>query len=87
MGESFFQLSWIYPKGSRTLSCKSMRDGQILKGEGDNTALRLLAEANGQDASFYGFYRSLQAYRETMRNEDTTMITFALTTRTAKFVK
>ena len=53
---------------------EAQRDGQILKGEGDNTALRLLAEANGQDARFYGFYRSLQAYRDTMRNEDTTMI-------------
>lgn len=40
------------------------RDSQRLRGEGDATAARLYAEAYSKDADFYGFVRSLQAYRE-----------------------
>ena len=47
---------------------------QVLRGEGDNQAFRIIAEATGRDAEFYSFYRTLQAYRDSLRNEDTTMV-------------
>jgi len=56
------------------LLAEAQRDAQILRGEGDNQALRILAEANNRDQQFYAFYRTLQAYREAMRNEDTTLV-------------
>ena len=53
---------------------EAQRDAQILRGEGDNTALKLMAEATSQDPDFYGFYRSLEAYRKSLNGNDTTMV-------------
>jgi membrane protease subunit HflC len=45
------------------------RDGQKLRGQGDADATRIYAEAFGRDDSFYGFYRSLNAYETTFSNK------------------
>ena len=45
-----------------------------LKGEGDRKALDLIAEATGQNVAFYSFWRSLTAYREALRPENTTYV-------------
>lgn len=39
------------------------RDSQRLRGEGDAVAAETYAQAYGQNSEFYGFYRSLEAYR------------------------
>lgn len=44
------------------------RDAQRMRGEGDARAAEIYAEAYGGDAEFYGFHRSLQAYREAFGN-------------------
>ncbi|MFD1625040.1 protease modulator HflC [Azospirillum griseum] len=56
------------------LVAEAQRDAQILRGEGDNTALKLIAEATSKDPDFYGFYRSLEAYRKALNKDDTTMV-------------
>ncbi len=53
---------------------EAQRDAQILRGEGDNTALKLIAEVTSKDPEFYGFYRSLEAYRKALNKDDTTMV-------------
>ncbi|PWC31098.1 protease modulator HflC [Azospirillum sp. TSO35-2] len=53
---------------------EAQRDAQVLRGEGDNTALKLIAEATSLDPEFYGFYRSLEAYRKALNGNDTTMV-------------
>lgn len=53
---------------------EAQRDAQILRGEGDNNAIKLIAEATSQDPAFYGFYRSLEAYRKSLNGNDTTMV-------------
>ena len=50
------------------------RDAQKLRGEGDAEAARIGAAAYGQDAEFYAFYRSLEAYRATMSDGKTVMV-------------
>ena len=45
-----------------------------IKGEGDRKALDIIAEATGRDAAFYSFYRTLAAYRETLRPDNTTFV-------------
>jgi membrane protease subunit HflC len=52
----------------------AQRDSQILRGKGDQDALKIINEATGKDPEFYAFYRSLQAYRETLRAGDTTLV-------------
>jgi membrane protease subunit HflC len=45
-------------------------DAERTRGEGDAKAAEIFARAYGQDPEFYRFYRSLIAYRETMRGKD-----------------
>ena len=50
------------------------RDAQIQRGEGDARAAEIGAAAYGQDAEFYAFYRSLEAYRQSLADGKTTMV-------------
>lgn len=45
---------------------EASRDAEILRGEGDARATEIYAEAYGKDQEFYEFYRSMNAYRESL---------------------
>jgi membrane protease subunit HflC len=49
------------------LIAEAYRDAQQVKGEGDAKASALYADAFGQNPEFAGFYRSLDAYRNSFR--------------------
>lgn len=42
------------------------RDGQIIRGDGDATAAEIYAAAYTKDPEFYAFYRSIDAYKNSM---------------------
>lgn len=46
---------------------EAYRDAQRVKGEGDARSAAIYANAFRQDAEFYSFYRSMEAYRSTFR--------------------
>lgn len=50
------------------------RDAQIMRGEGDARRNEIFAQAYSQDAEFFAFYRSMDAYRASLKSENTTMI-------------
>ena len=52
----------------------AQRDAQKLRGEGDAESIRITAEAFSKDAEFYSFIRSLEAYRSSLKGEDTFMV-------------
>jgi membrane protease subunit HflC len=56
------------------LLAEARKQSEIIRGEGDNIAYKIYAEAAGQDPTFYRFYRSMEAYRRGLSNEDTTMV-------------
>ena len=47
---------------------------QEFRGQGDADAIRIYAEAFGQDPEFYSFYRSMEAYRNALGGEGTTFV-------------
>lgn len=53
---------------------KAGRDGQIIRGEGDEKAIKIYADAFNIDKEFYSFLRSMEAYSKTMANPDTRLI-------------
>ena len=53
---------------------EAQRDAQIKRGEGDNQAIRTLAEVANKNPEFYAFYRSLEAYKATMKGDNTQMV-------------
>lgn len=56
------------------LLAEAQREAQGIRGEGDGKAIQIFAEAFGKDIEFYDFYRSLQAYRNSLANGDTTLV-------------
>jgi membrane protease subunit HflC len=56
------------------LLAEAQKSSEMLRGEGDKEALNLVAAATSKDPLFYSFYRSLQAYRGTLANKDTSFI-------------
>jgi len=56
------------------LLAEAYRDAQKIKGDGDAKASAIYAQAFGQNAEFFAFYRSLEAYRSTFRNRTDVMV-------------
>jgi membrane protease subunit HflC len=56
------------------LLAEAYRDAQRVKGEGDAKASAIYAQAFGQNAEFFAFYRSLEAYRTSFRNRSDVML-------------
>jgi modulator of FtsH protease HflC len=47
----------------------AQRDAQRIRGDGDAAAAKIHADAYGKSPEFYNFYRSLQAYRNSLARE------------------
>jgi membrane protease subunit HflC len=60
-------------KDVRILMADARQRSEIVRGEGDAQAVRIFAEAYGRDAEFYEFVRTLEAYRRTL-GDGTTLI-------------
>ncbi len=56
------------------LLSEAYRDAQRIKGEGDAKASAIYAQAFSQNAEFYSFYRSLEAYRSSFRNRTDVLV-------------
>jgi len=56
------------------ISAEAQRQSQILRGQGENEAAKIYADAFQADPQFYGFYRSLQAYRMSLSDSNTTFV-------------
>lgn len=53
---------------------EAYRAAQKVKGEGDAKATAIYAESFGQNAEFYSFYRSLEAYRASFSGKDDVLV-------------
>jgi membrane protease subunit HflC len=75
--QGFEQAQQIKGKADRertAILAEAERDSQILRGQGDADSIKIYADAFGRDPEFYGFYRSLQAYRRALGTEDATLV-------------
>lgn len=53
---------------------KATKDASIIRGQGDSEAAKIYANAFGRNAEFYSFYRSLQAYRESLGKQGDVLV-------------
>jgi membrane protease subunit HflC len=60
-------------KQVQILLADARQQAEIMRGEGDAAAVKIFAEAYGRDPEFYEFVRTLEAYRKTI-GEGTTLI-------------
>ncbi|MEL7106126.1 MAG: protease modulator HflC [Pseudomonadota bacterium] len=56
------------------LVSESQKEADITRGEADAERNRIFAEAFGQDAEFFEFYRSLAAYEKALQGSNSTMV-------------
>lgn len=61
-------------KERTVLLANASRDSEILRGEGDKEAIKIYADAFNKDKEFYGFIRSMEAYKKTLGNPETRLI-------------
>ncbi len=61
-------------RARQVIVAEAYRDAQRIKGEGDAVAARIYAEAFQKNPEFYSFYRSLEAYRASLRNKSDVMV-------------
>ena len=58
----------------QVIVAEAYRDAQKTKGEGDAVAARVYAEAFQRNPEFFSFYRSMEAYRQSLRSKSDVMV-------------
>jgi len=61
-------------KDRTVILAEANRDGQIIRGEGDARAAEIYANAYTRDPEFYAFYRSIDAYRNSIGKEGDVLV-------------
>ena len=61
-------------KDKTVLLAEATRKSEILRGEGESESIAIYADAFERDSGFYSFYRSMQAYKNVLGEDGTTMI-------------
>jgi membrane protease subunit HflC len=61
-------------RARQVIVAEAYRDAQRVKGEGDAQASRVYAEAFQKNPEFFSFYRSMEAYRQSLRSKSDVMV-------------
>lgn len=61
-------------KDRTVILAEANRDGQIIRGEGDARAAEIYANAYNKDPEFYAFYRSIDAYRNSIGRDGDVLV-------------
>ncbi len=72
--ERALEISSTAEKERTVILANAQRDAEIMKGTGDKEAIKIYADAFNKDKEFYGFVRSMEAYKNTLANPETQLI-------------
>ena len=61
-------------KERAVIIAKAQEEAQLIRGEGDKKAIEIWAKEAERDEDFYVFYRALEAYRNTLTKEGTSLV-------------
>lgn len=61
-------------KEQAVIIANAEKQAQIIRGEGDKQAIEIWNKAAGVDPNFFAFYRSLEAYKNSLANKDSTSL-------------
>ena len=56
------------------IQADAKRQADVLHGQGEGQAIQVYADAFGRDPEFYGFWRSLEAYKKSLGSDDTQFV-------------
>lgn len=61
-------------KEAAIIVAEAEKQSQILRGDGDKKSVAIWNKTVGQDVDFYEFYRSLEAYRKSLGDNETSLV-------------
>jgi membrane protease subunit HflC len=61
-------------KQKTIILAEAKKRADLIRGDGEAKATKIYADAYGNDVEFYEFYRSMIAYKESMKSENTKMV-------------
>ena len=61
-------------RAKQIIQAEAYRDAERIKGEGDAQAARVYADAYQRNPEFFSFYRSMEAYKRSMRSKGDVMV-------------
>ncbi len=72
--QAALQIRATADKESTIILAEAEKQAQIIKGEGDKTATSIWNKAAGKDPEFYAFYRSMEAYRQSIADGNNKLV-------------
>jgi len=72
--EAAKEIQAIADRERTVILAEARRDAEITRGEGDARATEIYADAYGKNQEFYEFYRSMNAYREALGNQQDVLV-------------
>ncbi|MBR6408770.1 MAG: protease modulator HflC [Alphaproteobacteria bacterium] len=72
--QAALQIRATADKESTIILAEAEKQAQIIKGEGDKTATTIWNKAAGKDPEFYAFYRSMEAYRQSIADGNNKLV-------------
>jgi membrane protease subunit HflC len=73
-GEASERIRSDADRQAQVLKAEAYRDAGKTRGEGDAKAAEIYASSYGRDPEFYGFYRSLEAYRDALTTQNGVLV-------------
>ena len=73
-GEASERIRSDADRQAQVLKAEAYRDAGKTRGEGDAKAAEIYASSYGRDPEFYGFYRSLEAYRDALPTQNGVLV-------------
>jgi len=61
-------------RARQIIQAEAYRDAERIKGEGDAQAARIYADAYQKNPEFFSFYRSMEAYKRSLRSKGDVMV-------------
>lgn len=61
-------------KELQVIKSQAYKDAQKIKGDADATATKIYADAYGADPDFYAFVKTMEVYKETLKNDSTLIL-------------
>ncbi|WP_319532191.1 protease modulator HflC [uncultured Cohaesibacter sp.] len=68
------QIRSVADRNATVIVANAKRDAEITRGEGDAQRNNIFAQAYGKNPGFFEFYRSMQAYENSLTNGDTRLV-------------
>ena len=68
------QIRSVADRNATVIIANAKRDAEITRGEGDATRNKIFADAYGKNPDFFEFYRSMQAYENSLAKGDTRLV-------------